>query len=96
MRLDLCEKLDLLLADVVEAARTKKDLDANTLVATDSAVRASFIEICREVRQAGSELALVEFGPVNGELRKVLSDPNDRGNWPIWNVLVSADSAPDR
>lgn len=93
MKLDISEHLMTLLSDVAIGALESDSDDALEIIATNAETRASFIDLCRELRETGAaELALIEFGPVKGELRKALSDPNDRSDWPTWNVLISADS----
>lgn len=94
MKLDLSGYLTTLLSELAEEAVETGNADAMALIASNSAVRSSFIGLCRELREAGSsELALVEFGPVKDRgMVMVLSDPRERGECPMWNVLVSADS----
>lgn len=92
MKLDLSEQLGMLLSDLASAASESGNYDALELIISDTSARSSFIDLCRELREAGSDLALIEFGPVKGKLLKVLSDPHESGDWTEWNVLVSADS----
>lgn len=94
MKLDLSDSLTTLLTDLAQAASESGTADALSLLASDESTRTSFIGLCRELRESGAaELALVEFGPVKGEMLTVLADPNEPGDWPVWNILVSADSS---
>lgn len=94
MQLDLNDALATLLAEVAEAAAESGNHDALALIAQNAEVRSSFIELCQQIREAGAnEVALVEFGPIKDQGNHlVLSNPADGRRWPVWNVLVSADS----
>lgn len=94
MKLELRDSLTNLLTDLAQAASESGSADALSILASDESTRTSFIALCRELRESGAtELALVEFGPVKGEILRMLTDPKEPGDWPVWNVLVSADSS---
>lgn len=89
-QIDLSDYLSALLNDIATVAASTGQSDAEEILATDLTVQASFTSFCAELKEVGGcmDMALVEFGPVKGEMRKCLTDPNNRREWPIWKIIV--------
>lgn len=92
-RLDVSGHLMTLLAATAEAAIASRSSDAMALIASNTDVRNAFIDLCQELRENGSEMALVEFGPVKDRgMVLVLDDPTKPVQHARCHILVSADT----